>query len=326
MLYSTIGCLVALAFALLAAPLAADAQLAGKKAVRIGYLGVAPRPPDEAFRQALGELGYIEGQNVNIEYRWGEGSGRSYTDLAEELVRLNVDVIVTVASPATRAAKHASSTIPIVMIDVGDPVAFGFVASLARPGANATGLSAASTQYSSKGLEILKEVVPHAARVAVLQNPTNPGAPFADRVLESIAPVLGMHLQFQYVREHDDVQRAFATMIRERPDTLIVMPDHFLFTQREGIIEFAAKNDLPAMYLLREYVAGGGLMGFWPDRMAMFRRAASYVDKILKGTKPADLPVEQPMKFELVLNLKTAKALGVTFPPAILLQATEVVQ
>ena len=318
--------LVTLALGLLVAPLAAAAQSAGEKAVRIGYLGFAPRPPDEAFKQALGELGYSEGQNIRIESRWGEVSDRSYPELAEELVRLHVAVIVAVASPATRAATQASSTIPIVMVDVGDPVAYGFVASLAHPGANVTGLSAALTELGPKVLELLKEVVPHADRVAVLQNLTNPGTPATDRALRSAAPAFGMHLQFQYVREHDDIQSAFAAMSGDRPDALVVIPDHFLFTQRARIIEFAARNNLPAMYQLREYVADGGLMGYWPDRVAMFRRAASYVDKILKGTKPADLPVEQPTKFELVINLKTAQALGLTIPPAVLFQATEILR
>jgi ABC-type uncharacterized transport system substrate-binding protein len=177
-----------------------------------------------------------------------------------------------------------------------------------------------------KVLELLKEVVPQATRVAVLQNLTNPGTPATDRALRSAAPAFGMDLQFQYVREQDDIQSAFAAMSEDRPDALVVIPDYFLYTQRARIIEFAARHNLLAMYQLREYVADGGLMEYWPDRVAMFRRAASYVDKILKGTKPADLPVELPMKFELAINLKTAQALDLTIPPTVLIQATEVIR
>jgi putative ABC transport system substrate-binding protein len=242
------------------------------------------------------------------------------------LVKLNVEVIVTVASPSTRATKEATDVIPIVMVDVGDPVAFGFVTSLARPGRNLTGLSAATWAMGPKGLEILKDLVPNATRVGVLQNPTNPGAVPVNRALESAGRTLQMMLDIQSAREVNDFENVFRALTREHLDGLFVTPDHFLYMQRERIIQFASQNRVPVVYGLREYVPADGLMALAADRSAMFRRAASYVDRILKGAKPADLPVEQPTKFELAVNLKTAKALGLTIPPSILLRADELIE
>jgi putative ABC transport system substrate-binding protein len=231
-----------------------------------------------------------------------------------------------VASPSTRAAKEVTGVIPIVMVDVGDPVAFGFVPNLARPGGNLTGLSAATWAMGPKGLELLKELVPNAARVGVLQNPTNPGAVAAIRALESAGRTLVMTLDIQSAREPHDFDTVFRALTREHLDGLFVSPDHFLYTQRKQIIQFASENRVPVLYGLREYALAGGLMALGANRSAMFRRAASYVDRILKGAKPADLPVEQPTNFELAVNLRTARVLGITIPPSILLRADEVIE
>ncbi len=317
-----------LAGGLLAVPLAAEAQQA--KVPRIGYLGVAPRPPDEAFRQGLRKLGYVEGKNIVVEYRWGEGDGDAAARFARELVELNVDVIVAVASRATRAAMQATSRTPIVMVDVADPVAFGFVSNLARPERNVTGLSAAANELGAKSLQLLKELAPSATRVAVLA-PRIPGITAVPgsgtrTVLEAAAATIGLRLETQQVPTPGDFPTAFAAIVQKRPDAMLVIPDHFLYSHHAKIIEFAAKNRLPTVYGLREYVPAGGLMALGANRVDMFRRAAFYVDKILKGAKPSDLPIEQPTKFELVINRKTAKALGLTIPPSLLLRADQVIE
>jgi len=312
-----------LAMMLLLAPLTAEAQPAGRM-TRIGYLAVSPRPTDEVFRQALRELGYVEGQNLTILYRWGESG--NYAPLAEDLVRSKVDLIVAVASPATRAAKEATNTIPIVITDVGDPVAYGFVPSLARPGGNITGMSAGLIEIGPKGLQFIKEIQPTAAWVAILGNPNNPGHGATVRSVEAAAPSVGLKSRVYVAAKPDDVTTVFAAILRERPDALFVIPDHFLFTQRARIIEFALTNRFPAVYGLKEYVPDGGLMALGPNRDEMFRRAALYVDKILKGAKPADLPIEQPTRFELLINLKAARALGLTIPQSLLLRADQVVE
>jgi ABC-type uncharacterized transport system substrate-binding protein len=308
-------------------PLAARAQQAGRKIPRIGYIGLTPRLPDEAFRQRLRELGYNEGQNIDIEFRWLDRSGRTAAQEADDLVRSKPDVIVAVASAATGAAKDATSTIPIVFVDIGDPVYYGFVDSLARPRGNLTGLSANVAQLGPKGLQLLKEFVPSIKRIASISHAANRGnaAAITNAWLESAAPAVGVKLTFAALN-FDDPARAFDALVKEQPDGLYVGPDHLLFTQRERLIEFASKNRLPAIYGLREYVLEGGLIAIGPNRMDMFRRAAGYVDRILKGSRPADLPVEQPTKFELAINLKTAKALGLTVPETLLAIADEVIE
>ena len=315
------------AFGIFFLPLTAAAQPASKRVVRIGYLGVTPRPTDESFRQGLRELGYVEGQNIAIEYRWGGGSASDHDALARELVCLKVDVIVAIASPSTRAAKQATGTIPVVMVDVGDPVAFGFVPSLARPGGNVTGLSAALTESYPKGLQLLKEVIPNLARAGSFDEPTHPAVAAGwNRVIDRAVQTLGVTLQRYNVLEPADLKRAFAAMSSDRPDALLVLPSHFLYSQREQILDFAARTRLPAFYGLREYVPLGGLMSLTPDRDEMFKRAAAYVSKILKGAKPADLPVEQPTHWELVINLKTAKTLGLTIPQSVLVRADQIIE
>ncbi|HEV2055927.1 MAG TPA: ABC transporter substrate-binding protein [Methylomirabilota bacterium] len=315
----------------LAAPLAAEAQQPAKIS-RIGFLSPSsPSDPPmqhslEVFRHGLGELGYVEGQNIAIESRWAEGKYDRLPGLAAELVRLKVDVIVTAAVPAIRAAKEATSTIPIVMAVVVDPVATGLVASLARPGGNITGLSNMAPELVGKQLQMLKEVVPKASRVAVLWNPANPGNAPQLREAEAAARTLGVRLQPVEARDPNDFDGAFAAMIRQQAGALIVLLDVMFTDHRTRIADLAAKSRLPAVYGLSEHAEAGGLMAYSASRAALFRRAATYVDKILKGAKPADLPVERPTKFELVINLKTAKALGLTIPPSLLVRADRVIE
>ena len=321
--------LVTLALGFLVASLAVDAQQPGKVA-RIGYL--SPGSPttftrfDEAFRQGLRELGYVEGQNIVIEYRWAERRDERLPDLAAELVSLKVDVIVAGGTPAPLAAKHATRTIPIVMSTAGDPIGSGLVASLARPGGNVTGLSARSPELGGKRLQLLKEVVPGVSRVAVLWNAANPYAALVVRETEAAARTLGVQVQSLEVRGPDDFENALPAAIRGRAGALIVVGDPLLFSYRMRIADFAARNRLPAAYNLREFAEAGGLMAYGENLADLYRRAATYVDKILKGAKPADLPVEQPTKFELVINLKTAKALRLTIPQSVLIRADEVIQ
>jgi putative ABC transport system substrate-binding protein len=318
---------LAAALALLAAPLAAPAQQSPGKTARIGLLFFVTSPSlDEAFRQGLRELGYVEGQNIAIEYRSAEGKVERLPGLAAELVRLKVDVIVAASPPATEAAKRATSTIPIVFTVSGDPVAEGLVASLARPGGNITGLATISPALVGKQLEMLKGVVPKASRMAILQNPSNQGHPRAVRQAEDAARVLGVRLQVLKARTPSEIEAAFAAMRSQRADGVLVLRDAEFRAQRAQIVALAAKSRLPAVYGLREEAEAGGLMAYGASVPQLFRRAATYVDKILKGAKPADLPVEQPTKFELVINLKTAKALGLTIPSSLLGQAEEVIQ
>jgi len=313
----------------LVAPLAADAQPL-TKVPRVGFLfpGSAALASLrlESFRQALRELGYVEGQNLTIENRWAEGQVERLPDLAADLVRLHVDVILTAATPAAKAAKNATNTIPIVMVDPGDPVGTGLIASLAKPGGNTTGLSSTTPDVAAKNLELLKEAVPHSSLVAFLRNAVSPAAGLAWKATQVAAPALRVQLQSVEVRSADEFATGFATITSERADALIVFPDPLTFTHRGQIVDFAAQSRLPAMFGAREFVDAGGLISYGPSFPDMFRRAATYVDKILKGAKPADLPVEQPMKFELVINLKTAQALGLTIPPTLLFQATEVIR
>jgi putative tryptophan/tyrosine transport system substrate-binding protein len=327
----TIGATVTLIISILLAPLVADAQPAGK-VYRIGRL--APGSPEgspfiESFRQALHERGYIEGQNLVIEYRWAEGRDERLPNLAAELVRLKVDVIVTGGSTAIRAAQQATRTTPIVMVGASDPVAQGFVASLARPGGNITGLSIVTPELLGKRLEILKETVPQSTRVAILANPGSAPTLSATTtgVLTIAAQGLGLQLQVVEVRRAEELDEAFAAVTRAGADALLVQGEPRLLDGLRGrIADLAAKHRLPAMYAWRMYVDAGGLMSYGVSLLEQYRRTAIYVDKILKGAKPADLPVEQPTKFELVINLKAAKALGLTIPSTLFFQADEVIQ
>jgi putative ABC transport system substrate-binding protein len=285
-------------------------------------------PHLEAFRQSLRELGYVEGQNLVIEYRYAEGNEEQLRALAAELVRLQVDVIVAEGAPGIRAAQHATRTIPIVMGGTGDAVAQGFVASLAHPGGNITGLSDQSTELPGKRLEILKETVPQSARIAVLANPAGPYYGIWMHNLTVAARALGLHLHVLELRSAGELDSAFAAMTREGADALLVLPDAMLIESRlhRRISDLAVNSRLPAMYSWREYVVVGGLMSYGISALEQHRHTATYVGKILRGAKPADLPVEQPTKFELVINLKTAKALGLTIPPTLLFQADEVIR
>jgi len=318
------------AVSILAAPLATAAQPA-EKVQRIGYLsaGSATSSPRavEAFRQGLRELGWVEGQNIVIEYRRAEGRFDRLPDLAAELVRLKVDVFVAGPTPVAVAAKKATGTIPIVMFGVGDPVGLGLIASLARPGGNLTGLSfSVGMDTFGKGLELLKEAVPKVRRVAILSNPANPAHALAISNVKAAAGSLGVQLQLLEAREPNQFDRAFAAMAKQRVDALLVVADGMFILYRARLADLAAKNRLPSMHGVTENVEAGGLMSYGPSTVAAMRRAAFFVDKILKGAKPADLPVEQPTKFELVINLKTAKALGLTIPQSLLLRADQVIE
>ncbi len=322
--------LTTLGLGLLAAPFAAGAQQAGK-VHRIGYLSgsssTAQRDLIEAFRQGLRELGWVEGQNIVIDYRFAEGRFDRLPDLAAELVRLKVDLIVAGPTPPAVAAKNATAMIPIVMINVGDPVGTGLIASLARPGGNVTGLTfSVGMEVVGKPLELLKETVPKVRRVAILSNPANPAHALAIREVKVAARSLGVELQLLEARGPEEFDGAFAAMAKERVGALLVLADSVVFLHRTRLAELAAKSRLPAAYGFRENVEAGGLMSYGIDMRDNARRAATYVDKILKGAKPADLAVEQPTKFELVINLKTAKALGLTIPQSLLLRADEVIE
>jgi putative ABC transport system substrate-binding protein len=313
------------------APLAAEAQQAAKIA-RIGYLtsslGVNPHLP-EAFRQGLRDLGYVEGRNLVIEYRDAEGKADRLPALAAELVALKVDVIVVPNTPATLAAKQATRIVPIVFAGVVDPVTSGLVTSLARPGGNVTGLSFLAPELVGKCLEQLTQAVPGVSRIAVLWQPGGLGERTEKDMLKEVvvaARVLGVRLQVVEARGPEDFDRAFSEMTRARAGALTVLGSTMFLIGRRRLVDLAAKNRLPTVFSLREFVDAGGLMAYGPDLADLFRRAATYVDKILKGAKPADLPVEQPTKFELAINLKTAKALGLTIPQSVLGRADEIIQ
>jgi putative ABC transport system substrate-binding protein len=319
----------ALTVFLLVVPLDAEAQ-APAKVPRIGFLLARP-PTDnpyfiESFRQGLRELGYVEGQNIAIEYRFAEGRPERLSALTAELVRLKADIIVTGGPPAPEAAKQATSTIPIVFAVAGDPVGEGLVASLARPGGNITGLASISGEVVGKQLELLKEVVPKVSRVAVVQNPSNDTHPHMLRQAEGAARALGVQLHIVQAHTPPEIDAAFTAMRSQRAGGVLVLRDPLFLTQRSQIAALAAKSRLPAVYGFREEAEAGGLMAYGASVPYMYRRAATYVDKILKGAKPAELPVEQPTKFEVVINLKTAKALGLTIPPSLLQRADELIQ
>ena len=306
-----------------------EAQQA-KKVPRIGYL--SPFSPSaasfrtEPFRQGLRELGYVEEKNIIIEYRYAEGKLDRLPALAAELVRLKVDVIVTGGSPVTRSAREATVTIPIVMTQDDDPVGSGFVASLARPGGNITGLATLAPEISGKRLELLKETVPRLFRVAVFGTSTRPGTAQQLRETELAAAALGVQLQYLDVLSPTDIETAFRAATKGRADALLVLTSPVLISHRKQIADLAVKNRLPAIYYRREYVEDGGLMTYGVNITDLDRRAATYVDKILKGRNPADLPVEQPMKFEFIINLKAAKQIGLTIPPNVLVGADKVIK
>ena len=314
---------------LLALPFPARAQQP-KKIPRIGWLEISSPNPEVLrliglFRKGLYDFGWFEGQNLAIEYRYAEGKAERLPELAAELVRLKVDLIATHSGSPIRAAKKATKTIPIVMVVSGDPVADGTVASLARPGGNITGLSILSPELSGKRLELLKEIIPGLSRVAVLRDPKMHGPAWKE--VEAVASFLRLKLQALDVRGPDDLARLFQEAIKRRAQALLVL-SHPLFSRdyRTMIVELAAKHRLPAMYGNKDVPEVGGLMSYGADSSANFRRAATYVDKILKGTKPADLPVEQPMKFEFVINLNAAKQIGLTIPPNVLVRAEKVIR
>ena len=326
------GIVGALALVLLA-PLAAGAQQPVKVA-RIGYLltGSLESPETQAalgaFRQGLREHGYVEGQNIVIEYRTAEGRIERFPDLARELVRLKVALIVAGATPTARGARQATSTIPIVAFAMGDPVGDGLVASLARPGGNVTGLTFLGPQLVPKRLELLRELLPRVSRFAVLWHP---GA-FAERTMndmwketEAAARTLGVQVRAVEARGPDELEGAFSRMAHERFEAVLLFPTTMFFNERGRLVALAAKHRIPAMFNAREFVEIGGLIGYGASLADLTRRAAIYVDKILKGAKPGDLPVEQPTKFELTINLKAARALGITIPPSLLLRADRVI-
>ena len=320
-----------LAGGLLAAPLAAKAQPAARVA-RIGLLGNDPVGNPhllEAFRQGLRDLGYVEGRNVLIEYRFAEGKFERLPALAAELVALKVDVILATTVLTAVAAKQAIKTIPIVFFAAADPIRSGLVTSLARPGGNVTGLSVLSPELIGKRLELLKQAVPGISRVAILWEPDGGGERTDKGMLkraEVAGQALGVRLQYVEARSSADFDRAFSDMTRAHAGALTVLPSPMFFNERRRLVDLAATNRLPAVYPARESVEAGGLMAYGPSVPDLFRRAATYVDKILKGAKPGDLPVEQPTKFELVINLKTAKALGLTIPPSLLQRADQVIE
>ena len=321
---------VVLALVAFALPVRIDAQPA-PKVTKIGVL--TPSSPAgsghlvEAFRQGMRELGYVEGKTFVVETRYGEGRSERLPELARGLVSLKPDVIVTSTDVATAAVKRATRTIPIVMVFATDPVATGFVASLSRPGGNITGLSNISTALSGKRLELLREAVPGLSRVAILWNPDVRGALLDYKETEEVARSLRLELHSLEVATAEDLDRAFRTLTSQRSQAFIVTAANVvLFGRRAEIARFAQSSRLPSMYSAREYVDVGGLMSFGPSLPGMFRQAAGYVDKILKGAKPADLPVEQPTKFELVINLKTAKGLGLAIPPSLLLRADHIIE
>jgi putative tryptophan/tyrosine transport system substrate-binding protein len=308
----------------LATPLAASAQQPPGKLARIGLLGDVPSFLSEEFRQGLRELGYVEGQNVVIEHRYPEWKYERLPELAADLVRLKPDVIVAASPAATKAAQQATSTIPIVFTVSGDPVADGFVTSLARPGGNITGLATTSPELIGKQLELLKAVAPKVSRVAVLENPNTHRDVL--RQAGAAARVLGVQLQILKAGAPSEIEAAFVAMGSHRADGILVLRDAVFRAQRAQITALAAKNRLPAIYGLREEAEAGGLVAYGASVPQLYRRAATYVDKLLKGAKPSDLPVEQPTKFELVINLRTAKALGLTIPPSLLARADEVIE
>jgi putative ABC transport system substrate-binding protein len=305
----------------IAGPLGAEAQ-AGK-IFRVGALSTGS---PEALRQGLRDVGYVEGLNLAIEWRDPAGMTERLGDLAADLVRLKVDVIVAANPASTFAARRATASIPIVMVNTPDPVQFGLVDSLGRPGGNVTGTTTLSADLSVKQLELLKEAVPRAVRIAVLWNPANPWRPLALKGAETAARSLAVQLHSVEVRGPDDLDHAFATITREHAGAVLVLSDPMTFFHRARLADLGTKRRLPTMHGVRGYVDAGGLMSYWAHQAELYRRVGSYVDRILKGARPGDLPIEQPTRFELTINLKTAKALGLTVPPSLLARADQVIE
>jgi putative tryptophan/tyrosine transport system substrate-binding protein len=325
---SAIGRSVIVALALLVPPLASEAQ-PPPKVPRLGVIAeysstAAPRNY-AAFRQGLHELGYVEGQTIVLEERWAAGQLERLPDLAADLVRLQVDIIVASGVLSARAARQATERLPIVLAG-GDAVGTGLITNIARPGGNLTGLATNGGELAGKWLELLKEAVPALARVAVLSDPNIPATGLVLHELQGAAPALGVQLQSLSVRHVGELEGAFAAMRREHAEALVVIPSSIAQMHSARITELAARSHLPTMWEWRDAAVDGSLLAYGPDNASLWRRAATYVDKILKGAKPGDLPVERPMKYELVINLKTAKALGVTLPPTLLFQADEVIR
>ena len=319
---------IVLAGGTVAWPLAALAQQAGK-VYRIGFLWDSPAAfaeRTEAFRQGLRDLGYVEGRNITIEYRWAEGKPERMRELAEELVRLKVDVIITASSIYVEAAKRATSTIPIVFMAHADPVGTGHVTSLARPGGNITGFSVMATETSVKNLELFTQAVPGLARVAVIFDPATPSHGPILKAVEAAGPLLGLQVQPVAVRSATEFDSAFLAIVQGRADAVLVLTTPLFVAGAQPLAELALTHKLPSVFTPRENVEAGGLMSYSPNRADYYRRGAIYVDKILKGANPADLPVEQPTRFQLVVNLKTAKALGLTIPESFLSRVDEVVE
>jgi len=320
---------IILALGILLGSVATQAQQTGT-VYRIGFLGNSTAALEAnllgPFREGLRDHGYVEGQNVLVEYRWAEGRYDRFPVLVGELLALKVAVIVTAGTPATLAVKKATTAVPLVMIAVGDPVGTGVVSSLSHPGGNITGLTSISTEMDAKRLELLREVVPSVSHIAVLWNAGSPLQVLAEKQVQGAARVLRMRVLSLGVKTEAEIKDALAVMARERSDALLVLADRLLLHHRALIMDFAIRHRLPGVHAYRELVEAGGLMSFGPSYADMHRRAAYFVDRILKGGKPGDLPVERPPTFELVINLKAAKALGLTFPHSVLLRATEVIQ
>jgi ABC-type uncharacterized transport system substrate-binding protein len=304
-------------------PLATRAQ---QKLVRIGVLASYPLPPLRNFAQKLKELGYVEGETVHFEYRFAEGHDDRYSILAAELVALPVDLILTSGTPAALAAKTATSTIPIVMGSIGDAVSTGLVSSLARPGGNITGFSALNLELEGKRLELLKVLIPQLSRAGMLANAANPLLDVSLKSLRSAADVLGVSLDIFEIRRTDEIEGALLKLVEARPEAVVVAADTLLLSSRREIVEALAKGNLPAIYPFREYSAVGGLLVHGANLSVLFERAAGYVDRILKGAKPGDLPVQQATEFEIIINLKAASALGLEIPPTLLSRADEVIE
>jgi putative ABC transport system substrate-binding protein len=323
----TLGGIVTLVLSLLAAPLVAAAQPPGQ-VYRAGYLAAIPPPAHlrDALLDGLRERGYSEGRNLVFERRFSEGNAERFAEFAAEMVQLRVDCIIAITTPAALAAKNATQTIPIVMTTAIDPVGAGLVASLARPGGNVTGNAILYPELSTKRLELLKDVVPGLSRVVILWNAANPANASVWQATQAAAGALGLLLHAQAVQGVQDFEGAFARTAQAHPEALLVLDDALIAMHRQHIAEFATQQHLPSVFAARESVVAGGLMSYGPSLPTLFRRAATYVDKILQGVKPADLPMEQPMKFEPVINLKTAKALEITIPPHLLVLADEVIR
>jgi putative ABC transport system substrate-binding protein len=307
----------------------AEAQQSGK-IPRIGFLGNSTAALEEnlvgPFREGLRDLGYVEGKNILVEYRWAEGNYDRFPTLIGELVAQKVDMIVTAGTPASLAVKKAAPSIPLVMIAVGDPIGTGLIASLAQPGGNITGLSSMAVDLEGKRLELLREVIPKLSHVAVFWNPASPFQVNSEKEVQAAARAFKMKVLSLGVQAPEQFDNAFATIRRERPRALLVLADRLFLHNRARIMEFATKQRLPGVYAYVELVEAGGLMSYGPSYPDMHRRAATFVDKILKGRKPSDLPVEQPMKFDFVVNLKAAKQIGVTVPPNVLVRASRVIR